>query len=88
MNNYLALALLLGAVEIFRRCFLALLHAFTGPLSKVPGPFLAKLSQIPWLTETLKGTQIHSVPKLLEKYGNTVRVGKSCLHSRVWESQY
>jgi hypothetical protein len=63
-------------VEILRRCYLALIAAFTGPLSKIPGPFLNKLTPIPWLINpNLRGTHSNIVPDLFKKYGDIVRVG-------------
>ncbi|KAE8448885.1 hypothetical protein EG329_008681 [Mollisiaceae sp. DMI_Dod_QoI] len=49
--------------------------AFTGPLSKIPGPLLNKLSPIPWAIENLTGNAMNLVPKLFEKYGEVIRVG-------------
>jgi hypothetical protein len=55
---------------------MALIVAFTGPLSKVPGPFIMKLSAWPWVIETITGNQMNAAPILFKKYGDTVRIGE------------
>ncbi len=75
MNTYLSVLLCLAGAELFRRCYLAVMCAFTGPLSKIPGPLLNKLSPIPWAIENLTGNAMNLVPKLFEKYGEVIRVG-------------
>jgi hypothetical protein len=75
MYSCVALLFYLGLAELFRRCCMALIAAFTGPLSKVPGPFLMKLSIWPWAVQTITGNQMNVAPKLFKKYGDTVRVG-------------
>jgi len=76
MESYVLLLLYLALAEVFRRCCITLIAAFTGPLSKVPGPLLMKLSKWPWVIETITGNQMNVAPKLFEKYGETVRVGE------------
>ncbi|PMD33538.1 cytochrome P450 [Hyaloscypha variabilis F] len=63
------------AAEIFRRCCLILLAAFTGPLSKIPGPMIGKFTSWPWLIQCVKGNQMNIGPGLFQKYGDVVRVG-------------
>jgi hypothetical protein len=77
MNNYLSILLYLGLAELLRRFISALILAFTGPLSKIPGPLLWKLTPLPWLYECLTGNMMNVAPGLFEKYGDVVRVGKS-----------
>jgi hypothetical protein len=76
MNTYLSILLCLGLAELLRRFILALFIAFTGPLSKIPGPLLWKLTPLPWLYECLAGNMMNVAPGLFEKYGDVVRVGK------------
>ncbi len=77
MNNYVIVVIWLAAAELLRRCILSLLCAFTGPLSKVPGPFINKLTTIPWIIENITGNTMNLVPEYHRKYGDVVRVGKS-----------
>jgi hypothetical protein len=76
METYLTFLLYLVLAEAVRRCCSTLLGAFTGPLAKVPGPFLSRFSKIPWAIELIKGNHLNSVGPLMEKYGNVVRIGK------------
>ena len=76
MYSYATLLFYLALAEVFRRCCIALIAAFTGPLSKVPGPFLMKLSSWPWVMQSITGNQMNVAPKLFKKYGDTVRVGE------------
>lgn len=48
---------------------------FLHPLSKYPGPFLAKISHFPRLYQTLKGTRHENLLELHRKYGAYVRYG-------------
>ena len=78
METYLTILLGLALAEFVRRCYVTLLHAFTGPLSKVPGPFLAKFTKIPWAMEFIKGTHLNTVGPIFEKYdSDIIRIGKS-----------
>jgi hypothetical protein len=80
METYLTIFLCLVLAEFIRRCVSVLLHAFTGPLSKVPGPFLAKFTKIPWAIQLIKGTHLNTVGPIFKKYGSDiVRIGKSQL---------
>lgn len=62
---------------------MALIAGFTGPLSRVPGPVLMKLTRLPWILENLTGNVMNSVPKLFEKYGDVVRVSESVRHEEI-----
>jgi hypothetical protein len=78
MEPYLTILLGLVLAEFVRRCCFTLLHAFTGPLSKVPGPFLAKFTNIPWAIELIRGTHFTTVGPIFQKYdSDIIRVGKS-----------
>ena len=59
------------AAEILRRLILVLLTAFTGPLSKIPGPFWSKLWV--WIIEVINGNQMNLGPGHFEKYGPIVK---------------
>ena len=74
--SYTTLALLAVGLELLRRALKALILAFTGPLSKVPGPFWNKLSPFPWRLAFLKGTAPFLALDLHEKYGKVVRVSE------------
>jgi hypothetical protein len=76
MNSYVLILIYLGLAELLRRFVSALILAFTGPLSKIPGPLLWKLTPLPWLYECLTGNMMNVAPGLFEKYGDVVRVGK------------
>jgi hypothetical protein len=75
VNNYLVIAVCLGLAEVLRRCILIMITALTGPLSKVPGPFLSKFTRIPWAVETVTGKHMNTTDDLFKKYGDVVRVG-------------
>jgi hypothetical protein len=62
--------------EGFRRCCVILLVAFTGPLSKIPGPMIGKFTSWPWIIQCVKGNQMNIGPGLFKKYGDIVRVGE------------
>lgn len=76
MNTYLSLALWLVAAELLRRLVLALKLAFTGPLSKIPGPVLWRMTSLPWMIQNITGNSMNTLPGLLEQYGDVVRLGK------------
>ena len=67
-------------ISLLRRFISALLLAFTGPLSKIPGPLLWKLTPLPWLYECLTGNMMNVAPGLFEEYGDVVRVGMSSIY--------
>jgi hypothetical protein len=75
-SSYTTLALLVVGLELLRRVLKALILAFTGPLSKVPGPFWNKLSPLPWRLAFLKGTAPFLALDLHQKYGPIVRVSE------------
>jgi hypothetical protein len=81
MYSYVALLFYVALAELLRRCCIALIAAFTGPLSKVPGPFIMKLTNVPWMIEHITGNRMNTAPKLFEKYGDTVRIGEFPLRS-------
>jgi len=74
--SYTTLALFAMGLELLRRVLKALILGFTGPLSKIPGPFWNKLSPLPWRLAFLKGTAPFLALDLHEKYGQVVRVSK------------
>jgi hypothetical protein len=57
-----------------------LISAFTGLLAKVPGPLIMKLSILPWTVHSMRGTIMSVAPRLFDKYGDVVRVGKFSLY--------
>ncbi|KAH9207521.1 cytochrome P450 [Leptodontidium sp. 2 PMI_412] len=75
MSTYVSLLLWLAAAELLRRLILALKLAFTGPLSKIPGPTLWKITSLPWMIENITGNCMNTLPELLDKYGDVIRVG-------------
>ncbi|KAH6714088.1 cytochrome P450 [Leptodontidium sp. MPI-SDFR-AT-0119] len=75
MANYLWLLLYTVLAELARRLVLTIIHAYTGPLSKIPGPAINKLTPIFWRLRLASGDFYYELPKLFEKYGDTVRVG-------------
>jgi hypothetical protein len=76
MDNFLKIVVYLVSVELFRRLVMKLIGGFTGPLAKVPGPFLAKFTAIPWLINAAQGEQMNTGPELIKKYGDVVRAGE------------
>ena len=76
MYTVTTLLLFVVLVEVLRRCCMVLITAFTGPLSKIPGPLLYKLTSLPANIHTLRGTHSNLFAELFEKYGDVVRVGK------------
>jgi hypothetical protein len=75
MYSYTIIAVCLVGVECLRRLCKIFLTAYTGPLSKIPGPFWSKFTVLPWSISAIRGDSPRTVPELFEKYGNTVRVG-------------
>ncbi|KAG4420054.1 hypothetical protein IFR04_006813 [Cadophora malorum] len=75
MANYLWLLLYTVLAEVARRVVVTLILAYTGPLSKLPGPTLSKLTPLPWRLRLASGGHYYEIPRLFEKYGDTVRVG-------------
>ena len=74
------LAVRLGALLVtfwvVKKIVLMLFGAFHGPLAKVPGPFLPRLSGLPILKYAVKGTHFLYLQSLHKKYGNIVRFGE------------
>lgn len=62
--------------EILRRSYFIFLTAFTGPLSKIPGPLIGKFTAWPWLIQCITGNQMNIGPEYFRKYGDVVRVGE------------
>ncbi|PVH81743.1 cytochrome P450 [Cadophora sp. DSE1049] len=75
MNTYISLLLWLAAAEVLRRLVLALKVAFTGPLSKIPGPILWSITPFPWMKENITGNSMNILADLFDRYGDVVRVG-------------
>jgi hypothetical protein len=78
MYSYIQFGLYLLAAEFLRRAILILKVAYTGPLSKIPGPWWGKLTHIPWMIENVTGNSMNSMPRFFEKYGEVVRIGTCC----------
>jgi hypothetical protein len=74
MYSYATIALFVVGAECLRRLCKILLNAYTGPLSKIPGPFWNKFTIVPWMLPVLSGDTPRVVPKLFEKYGDIVRI--------------
>ncbi|KAE9368279.1 cytochrome P450 [Stipitochalara longipes BDJ] len=72
METYLSILLGLALLEVTRRCCSIILCAFTGPLSKIPGPFLSKFTKLPWAMELIKGTHLNTVGPLFKKYNTDI----------------
>ncbi|KAF2815188.1 cytochrome P450 [Mytilinidion resinicola] len=51
----------------------------TSPIRDIPGPFLAKLTDLWRLYSHWAGTHIETQRKLHEKYGSAVRIGPNCV---------
>ena len=77
MESYVNIILYLALAEFIRRCCLILINGLTGPLSKIPGPFLARFTTLPWSYQLITGNHMNSVGPLVQKYGDIVRVGKN-----------
>jgi len=75
MYSYFTLLFYLGLAELLRRCSIVLLRAFTGPLSKIPGPVFMKFTTLLWDMHIINGDKMYMAPKLFKKYGDIVRVG-------------
>jgi hypothetical protein len=83
MHTFISVLLCLAGAEVVRRCYLSIVCALTGPLSKIPGPFLNRFSGIPWAIQNLTGNSINTTPKMFEKYGDVIRVG-TLLTNSLW----
>lgn len=49
-------------------------RAFLTPLSRIPGPFYARFTSLPYRILCVKGTSNAAVTRWVERYGNVVRV--------------
>ncbi|KAI1194543.1 cytochrome P450 [Nemania serpens] len=52
----------------------AVYNAYFHPLSNVPGPFTWSASRLPFIFSLLKGTIVHDIQKLHQKYGPVIRI--------------
>lgn len=84
MYTIISLLLFAAVAEFLRRCCMVLLTAFTGPLAKIPGPLIYKLSSLPWVVENITGNQMNVGPGLFKKYGDIVRVSKGLPPRFIW----
>jgi hypothetical protein len=75
MHSYLTLILYAALAEVFRRVVLVVLGAFSGPLSKIPGPFYAKFTNVPWIYQNISGNSMNVIAGHFEKYGPVIRMG-------------
>jgi hypothetical protein len=76
MYTYPQIIFCVFIAECLRRLVLMLKMAYTGPLSKIPGPWYGKFTSIPWMIENVTGNSMNVMPKLFEKWGDVVRVGR------------
>lgn len=76
LNKFATIIWYIIFAEFLRRCVLILLTAFTGPLAKIPGPFMYKIIQIKWIYQVSQGIHLKTGPDLFKTYGDVVRVGK------------
>jgi len=76
MYSLISLICFAATAEVIRRCVMILLNALTGPLSKIPGPFIYKFTRWPWVYQNITGNQMNVAPELFERYGDVVRVSK------------
>lgn len=74
-----------AVAEFLRRCCMILITAYTGPMSRIPGPFLAKFTVLPWMYECVTGNMANVAPIHFKRYGDIVRIGK--FSSRDLESE-
>jgi hypothetical protein len=76
MDFHFKIIIYLLSGEVFRRFVMLLVRGFTGPLSKIPGPFHARFTPISWMIDSLLGEQMNTGENLVKKYGEVVRIGK------------
>jgi hypothetical protein len=67
------------SLTIVAATFYVVYHTVFSPLARVPGPFLAKFSQLYLVYFHLSGQAHRKLMKLHEKHGNVVRTGPSTL---------
>lgn len=77
MASYLTLFLYLLGAEITRRIIVSVVNGVTGPLTKIPGPFSSKFTDIIWKTYFLRQKTARLGDAWIQKYGPVVRVGES-----------
>ena len=76
MYSFTAIFVYALTAELCRRCCLILIAAFTGPLSRIPGPVIGKFTLWAWIIQVIKGNQMNIAPGLFQQYGPVVRVGE------------
>lgn len=76
MYSLVSLVLFAVAAELLRRCCMILITAFTGPLAKIPGPLIYKLTAYPWIFQNITGNMMNVAPDLFKRYGDIIRVSR------------
>ncbi|RDW76958.1 hypothetical protein BP6252_05011 [Coleophoma cylindrospora] len=74
MTSFVQMLVVVLVGEFLRRCLETLLFAFTGPLAKIPGPWLCKVSTLPHKLALIQGRNVERYRDLMKRYGDTVRV--------------
>lgn len=69
----------IGALMVISAVVYAAYQLFFSPLSRFPGPFWAKLSDVGMLLSALEGDANREFVSLHKKYGTVVRVGPNNL---------
>ena len=91
-GNIWLLTAALGALYITYTVLEALYSAYYGPLSRIPGPKLRAISNIPDIISMLRGTKDLEIPELHRKYGPVVRIRPKDLSyaagSQAWKAIY
>lgn len=54
----------------------ALWYGLTGPLAKIPGPWLNRFTALPWMAAVVRGKAFEQGINYNRKYGDIVRVGE------------
>jgi hypothetical protein len=81
MYSFTAIFIYALTAELCRRCCLILIAAFTGPLSRIPGPVIGKFTLWAWIIQVIKGNQMNIAPGLFQQYGPVVRVGEDMTYA-------
>lgn len=76
MDYFLKIVLWLVVAEVSRRLLFVLIDGFTGPLTKLPGPFSARFTVLPWMIDVLGGEHHYKGDSHIAKYGKVVRIGE------------
>ncbi|KAI1126216.1 benzoate 4-monooxygenase cytochrome P450 [Nemania abortiva] len=87
----LAYALLLLGAVLLLAVFKVVYNVFFHPLRKFPGPWINKISIIPYLRSVFRGKQAYELLKLHGKYGHVVRYGPNELSfssAQAWKDIY